>query len=381
MKIVYCINSIRLLGGIERVTVVKANALAEVPGNEVYIAVLTDKKGCYTEMPSPKVKVVDLDAEFFPNGSPRSRIAYVWQSLKYAKAYQRKLSAFLHELNPDVVVSVGHAEFYLLPKISGPWKLVRELHMTANYRITLSKGESAFRHLTAWYGTIKDKLYYPKYHKVVTLTEWDKTENWSKARHVVVMPNPVSFRSASTSDLSHKRIISIGRLTETKCYDMLIRSFTMVHRRHPDWTLLIVGEGEQRASLQHLIDELQLSRCVHLPGRSSNVEKALLESSIFALSSKIEGFGLVILEAMECGLPVVACDCRHGPREIITDGHNGYLVPVGDAKTFAERLCTLIENQPLRRQMGKHAKETVQHYYPEALTQRWMNLFNELLIQ
>lgn len=102
MKIVYCINSIRVLGGIERVTVVKANALAEVPGNEVYIVVLTDKKGCYTEVPSPKVKVVDLDAEFFPNGSPRSRIAYVWQSLKYAKAYQRKLSAFLHKLNPEI---------------------------------------------------------------------------------------------------------------------------------------------------------------------------------------------------------------------------------------------------------------------------------------
>ncbi|MGM9868304.1 MAG: hypothetical protein ACI30R_01585 [Sodaliphilus sp.] len=204
MKIVYCINSIRVLGGIERITVVKANALAEVPGNEVYIAVLSDKKGTYTEAPSPRVKVVDLDAEFFPNGHPGSRIAYVWQSLKQGKVYRRKLADFLHRVNPDVVVSVGHTEFYHLPKIRGTWKLVRELHLPANYRITLSKGESKFRHLTAWYGTIKDKFYYPKYHKVVTLTQWDKAENWSKAKNVVVMPNPVTFHCEHTSDLMEK---------------------------------------------------------------------------------------------------------------------------------------------------------------------------------
>ena len=381
MKIVYCINSIRVLGGIERVTVVKANALAEVPDNEVYIAVLSDKKGSYTETPSPKVKVVDLNAEFFPNGLPHSRIAYVWQSIKQSKAYRQKLADFLHRVNPDVVVSVGHTEFYHLPKIQGKWKLVRELHMPANYRITLSKGESAFRHLTSWYGTFKDKFYYPKYHKVVTLTEWDKAENWSNAKNVSVMPNPVTIRSEHTSDLMQKRIVSIGRLAEEKSYDVLIRAFATVHRRFPDWTLEIVGNGELKAQLQHLIDDLQLTHHVHLSGRSSDVKKALLASSIFALSSKMEGFGLVILEAMEYGLPVVSCDCRYGPSDIITDERDGYLVPVGDEDAFAEKLCMLIENEPLRLQMGKHAKEKAGQYHIDVIKQRWINLFNEMLKQ
>ncbi|MGM9868305.1 MAG: glycosyltransferase [Sodaliphilus sp.] len=160
---------------------------------------------------------------------------------------------------------------------------------------------------------------------------------------------------------------------------MLIRAFAIVHLRFPDWTLHIVGDGEQKSRLQKIIIEENLTGCIRLEGRSADVAEWLLRSSIFALSSKMEGLPMVILEAMECGLPVVSCDCRYGPRDIIVDGYNGWLTPVGDENAFAEKLCAMIENESLRREMGKHAKETVQEYYPEALALRWMNLFNEMI--
>lgn len=378
MKIIYCINSIRKLGGVERVTVVKANAIAEIPGNEVWVVVRTDDKSQeYTEKPSPKVNVVDLGVDFFPDGFPHSKVSYVLKSIKERKEYGRKLSAFLHRVNPDVVVSVGHEEFYVLPKIKGSWKLVRELHLPANYRMQLCKGEGVFRHITAVYGTIKDKFYYPKYDRVVTLTEWDKRENWKSCRNVAVMPNPVSFKSLQSSPLTAKRIISVGRLTAQKQFHSLLRSFSFVHRRHPDWVLEIVGDGELRDSIQKQIAAMNLEDCVEMTGRTCEVDTRLLVSSIFALSSEFEGFGLVILEAMECGVPVVSYDCRYGPSDIITDGEDGCLVPVNEEVALAEKICSLVENEELRHEMGKKAKARAKQYYPEVLAQRWMQLFND----
>lgn len=360
-------------------TVVKANALAELPGNEVYIVVHTDDNTLeYTEAPSPKVKVVNLGVDFFSDGMPRSKVSYVIQSVKKSKAYRGKLSDYLHQINPDVVVSVGHEEFYALPAIRGPWKIVRELHLPANYRMRLCKGEGFFRHLTALYGTLKDKFYYPKYDKVVTLTEWDKKDNWAEASNVSVMPNPVSFKSNQSSPLAAKRIISIGRLTAQKQFHSLLRSFSIVHQQHPEWTLEIVGDGELRNSIEKQITAMRLDNCVVLAGRSSEVDKYLLSSSIFALSSAFEGFGMVILEAMECGLPVVSYDCNYGPSDIIEDGKDGYLVPVNDEAALADKICALIENVQLRTEMGRNAKAKARQYYPEALAQRWMSLFKNL---
>ncbi len=380
MKIVYCINSIRTLGGVERVTVVKANALAEIPGNEVYIAVLDDKKGEYVHLPSAKVKVVDLDAVFFPKGMPGSKVSYVLQIRKKSREYFLKLSAFLHRLCPDVVVSVGHTEFYVLPKIKGPWKLVREQHLASNYRRRLCRGESLFRHITALYGYLMDKHYYPKYDRIVTLTEDDRQKYWRHCSKVAVIPNPVSFICDKTAELTAKRIVSVGRLAPVKQFDVLIKAFYIVHQAHPDWTLEIVGDGELKQELLQLIHELSLDDSVSLLGRRSDVEQILLNSSIFAFSSSFEGFGLVLLEAMECGLPVVSTDCQYGPNEIVTEGVDGFLTPVGDIEYMAKVLCYLIENEDIRIEMGGvNAKLKASQYHPSALALRWTHFFRKLI--
>ncbi|MDO4511449.1 MAG: glycosyltransferase family 4 protein [Bacteroidales bacterium] len=378
MKIVYCINSVKVLGGIERVTVVKANALAEIAGNEVYIVVLSDKGGKYIAQISPKVTLVDLDAEFFPDGFPGNRIQYVRQMMKKNKEYREKLSAFLHRVNPDVVVSVGHKEFEQLPKIRGPWKIVREVHHDRNFRMVLCKGESVFRHITAVYGTLSDRRVYPKYDKVVTLTQGDKAENWRGAKNVAVMPNPVSFVVDVPSSLTPKRIVSVGRLSVLKSYDTLVRAFAIVRQKHPDWELEIVGGGELKADLQRLIHSLSLEEHVILTGRITEVQEHLLKGSIFALTSVLEGFGLAIVEAMECGLPVVCTDCNYGPREIVEDGEDGFLVPVGAEKDIASKLCLLIENDGLRKKMGENARRKAALFHPQHLAERWMAFFEEL---
>ena len=141
----------------------------------------------------------------------------------------------------------------------------------------------------------------------------------------------------------------------------------------------IYGDGELKQALHDQINQAGLQDNVFLMGFSNDMATALRQSSIFAFSSLVEGFALVIVEAMECGLPVVSYQCPCGPKDIITDGKDGFLVQVNDEQMLAEKICSLIEDEDLRRQMASEAKLRAQHYHVENIAQQWMALFkNEL---
>ena len=148
---------------------------------------------------------------------------------------------------------------------------------------------------------------------------------------------------------------------------------------HPDWTLKIYGDGPERESLLNMIEQLKLVDNVQLMGISRNVSRVLKDASFLVMSSIYEGFPLVIGEAMECGLPVVSYQCPCGPKDIISDGVDGFLVPVGNEQMMADRICTLIEDEELRRKMGASAKEKAKKYHIDNITKLWMNLFEELV--
>ena len=170
----------------------------------------------------------------------------------------------------------------------------------------------------------------------------------------------------------------MGRLHPVKNFSSLIRAFKLVAQRHPDWTLKIYGQGEMEATLQRQIDESGLQQQVLLMGFTSNVQEALRCASICALTSLSEGFALVITEAMECGVPVVSYQCPYGPKDIITDGKDGFLVPLNDESTLANRICTLIEDETLRQNMGTVAKMNAKSYQIERIIEQWMDTFNNL---
>ena len=379
MKIAYCVNSIRYLGGIQRVTAVKANALAEIPGNEVYLVVTDNKEGQEIHELSPKVHLVDLDINYYHGDRERSFFAsyyvYFAKSAKHKKALTRALS----QINPDIVISVGLSEKYMLTSMRNrTWKIIREFHCEKNYR---------FKYATSLFGKIQGSIsdFYEfhfidkKFDKIVVLTNEDKETNWQGWDNVAVMPNPVAFKCDEPSSLNEKVVISMGRLHHVKNFSSLINAFSQVVKKHSDWILRIYGDGELKQALHDQINQAGLQDNVFLMGFSNDMATALRQSSIFAFSSLVEGFALVIVEAMECGLPVVSYQCPCGPKDIITDGKDGFLVPVNDEHLLAERICSLIEDETLRRQMAVAAKSRAQHYHVENIAQRWMDLFNEVI--
>ncbi|WP_297900465.1 glycosyltransferase family 4 protein [uncultured Parabacteroides sp.] len=377
MRIVYCLNSIRYLGGIQRVTIVKANALAEIVGNEIYIIVTDNKKGYLVHPLSSKVHLIDLDVNYYQNDW-KSRWYVLHEILIKRKVHKKRLSKVLYQIKPDIVISVGQSEKYLLPSIKGDWASIREMHFTKNYRMLYA--HSLKDKIMAFCSDLYDYYYKIKqYDHIVVLTNEDKENNWNGNNRLSVIPNPLSFSRTSIAPLKEKRIVAVGRLSRQKNYISLIRAFRLVAGRHPDWILEIYGEGEERGLLQNMIVQLNLNSNVFLRGYTSQVQEKIQHASCFVFSSLFEGFGLAIVEAMSCGIPVVSYACPCGPKDIITDGKDGFLVSVNDEKTLAEKLSYMIEHESRRMEMGKAAKEKSERYTLEYIISVWMGLFKSLI--
>ncbi|MFI0216313.1 glycosyltransferase family 4 protein [Streptomyces lydicus] len=224
---------------------------------------------------------------------------------------------------------------------------------------------------------------YPRLDAVTTVTEADALAYRRTLRlpgvRVEAVPNSVPAPGLPPADGSGKWVVAAGRLARVKRYDVLIQAFAQVVAERPDWRLRIYGGGAEKADLRALITELGLYNHVFLMGPASPLESEWAKGSIAAVSSSLESFGMTIVEAMRCGLPVVATDCPHGPGEIITDGVDGTLVPVGDPGALAGGLLTLINDDAARTRMGAAALASSARFDPGRIAGRYETLFGELL--
>ncbi|KOX27904.1 MULTISPECIES: glycosyltransferase family 4 protein [unclassified Streptomyces] len=220
------------------------------------------------------------------------------------------------------------------------------------------------------------KKYYKGVDRMLTLTRED-ADLWIGQRfdNVSSMPNPLPFFPEEPSPRTAKRVVSIGRLHEEKGVDMLLDAWAEVAPRHPDWTLRVYGSGEEEETLRQQCESLGVTGSVEWMGRTSDVAGALRESSLFALSSRGEGFPLALMEAMATAVPCVAFNVAPGVREIITDGENGLVVSPGNTSEFARRLDELMSDKDLRDDMGERARADIQRYSVDEVMSRWENLF------
>lgn len=223
---------------------------------------------------------------------------------------------------------------------------------------------------------------YPRLDAMVTLTEGDAEEYrdlLGPTARIQSVPNAVpdvgTIRAAH--DPETKIVVAAGRLARQKGFDRLVAAWALVARKHPDWRLNIFGAGDD-AALQARIDKKKLTDVVALKGFTDAPYERFAESAIYAMSSRSEGFPMVLLEAMGCGLPLVSFDCPTGPADIIQDGRNGLLVRDGDIKGLAAALNRLIDDPQLRQRMGAQGVEMAQNYAPDRVAQRWERLFEEL---
>ena len=374
-RIVYCTPALYFAGGMERVLTMKANYFAEHFGYDVTI-ILTDGKEKPIFYPlSDKVKVINLDIGFEELWTC-SFLKKIFFYLKKQHLYKKLLNRELMRIRPDITVSMLRREINFINDIQDGSKKIGEIHINrANFRNF--EGNNALKNLFSkfWMNSLLSKL--QRLDRFVVLTEKDK-EAWVELKNVCVIPNPLSFTSTRRSTLSEKRIIAVGRYCHEKGYDLLLKAWVIVQNRTTDWRLEIFGEGD-RTQYEEMVDTLNLDRhrCV-LNGRSSRIQDEFLNSSLSVCSSKFEGFGLVITEAMACGLPVVSFDCPWGPRAIISDGEDGMLVENGNVDKLAEALIMMIQHPEQRKSMADKAIVNVQRFRIDQIAEQWKSLFETL---
>lgn len=228
---------------------------------------------------------------------------------------------------------------------------------------------------------------YKNIRAVVLLTEELKSEVerflTKKYPHIkcVAIANaiePLGF--APFDQKREKTIITVGRLHPDKGYQRLLEIFQEVHAKHPEWRLQIIGDGVLKEQLMKQAELLGIMSSVDFLGYLDNEKSRsmMMKSSIYVMTSVREGFGIVLVEAMDAGLPAVAFDVRVGPRSIITDGKTGYLIEDGKNHEFAKKLISLMEDNSLREQLGLQAKDEAAKYYRDNVFSKWTTLFREI---
>lgn len=362
MKLIYCINSLQNSGGMERVLTTKVNYLAEAFGYEVHIALFAMMGEPFFPL-SQKVTIHNLDC-------------------RAKKDYHRKLEQLLMRIHPDITISLYGTEYTFLYRIKDGSRKVVEFHFSKYYLTHLVKGiryleYRPLHYLKAWFLQKREEYYARKYDKVVLLTQQD-LKLWGNKSNMCYIPNPLSFRTDKKTDLTQKRMIAAGRYTAQKGFDLLIEAFHLIADDFKDWKISIYGEGQDESLLKELIRKYDLEKQIILHPTTSSIQEKMLESSIYILPSRYEGFGLVLTEAMECGLPCIAFDCECGPGEIITGQTTGILVPTSNINFLAQAMRQLMNSDILRNKYGRTGKEKVANYYAEKIMPKWKILFENI---
>ena len=371
MKIIYVNRVFAAWGGLERVWTDKMNALSNIPNYEVCL-VTTDQGDHKVPYPLNKsVRHIDLGIRFVQQYRYHGLKRY-WIYYQLVRLFQRKMKALLKVEKPDVLITNTSEFADFIVKWKGKVPLVVESHGTFNrpfhmQEMTLVNRIKCFSHYKAL----------GRANRIVALTHGD-AEQWKRINpNVSVIPNIVTMNESDIySNCEAKRIIFVGRMDSQKGYQYLDAIWKIVEKRYPDWRLDIYGEGADLPENHRLIPQ---GEHVYPHAQTLDILNKYKESSILILTSVYEPFGLVIPEAMSCGVPVVAFDCPYGPSEILTDGKDGFLVNCYDVEAFADKVSMLIENESLRKKMGQNAIQSAQRFREEEIIPQWKALFEQFV--
>jgi len=378
IKIVYCVPHLFILGGIERVITLKTNYLADVLGYEVYI-ITADGGGKkpYFKL-SSKIKVIDLNINF-DEIYKEPLLKRIFHYFRKQKQFKKKLKETLTKIGPDITISLVRREINFINSINDGSIKLGEIHVNKMNSRKFG-GEETNNYIKQFIEKYLRKKLIRKLKKLdqfIVINQEDK-EQWYELDNVTVISNPLPSFPTKKSDCSSHQVIAVGRYSYQKGFDLLINSWALVSKKHPDWRLKIYGEGEG-TDLKEQIKSLNLEKNCFLEHPVNNIVDKYCESSIFVLSSRYEGFGMVIAEAMSCGVPSVSFTCPCGPRDIIKDKIDGLLAKPKDISDLSEKICYLIENESLRKEMGEKARINIQRYKIENIMSQWDKLFKHRL--
>lgn len=371
MTIVFVYDTLAIWGGIERVFTEKMNYFARVFGYDVYM--LTTNQG---DHPIPfsldgRVHYEDLHIQSHLQYRYSFLIRYRMRFSKN-RLLKRRLKEKIESIRPDIIVSTTSRYIPELLQLKGDSLLIAESHSGFDH---VKEFESA----TWWQKLEMNHLrtLLGKTDVLVSLTESDAAKWRTVHPCVEVIPNIVHLNQTGRySKVEERRVIFVGRFCRQKSIPDLLAVWRIVHQRHPDWRLDMYGDGEYLEMLQNEIKSMDANITVHEP--TLDIMEKYCESSMLVLTSLYEPFGLVMVEAMSCGLPVVSFE-SDGAEQILMDGDNGFIVKDRNIEAFADRVCRLIEDQPLRQQMGKNGILSSRRFSAEQVMPRWKDLFETIV--
>ena len=378
MHILYIYAEISIKGGTDKILVEKANYLVS-HGYDVTIVTESQMGKPLSFKLEDKVCHIDMGLDFgkqYTQGSFRRFMTY--SSLM--RKYKSRLKKVVDRQRPDIIISAMGRSLSLLSKIDYDGIKIGEAHTTKPHlrSLHLMEQRGGIFKVIAKYMRWKMCRYASQLDALVLLTPND-AEDWKSVVKTFVIPNPISFFPKVSAELVNKQVIMVGRYNDAKGYDYLIPAWEIVHLRHPDWALNVYGSGELRDQVKEWIRERHLETTIIMHNPVDNIMEKYKDSSICVLSSRYEGFSLVILEAMSCGVPVVSFDCPYGPRNIIKNGEDGILIEPLNYQALAEGICQLIENKSLRMQLGANARENVLRFSQDSIMEQWEDLFHKLV--
>ena len=376
--IVYIYSQLTINGGADRVLTEKANYLAE-HGYNIYI-ITESQMGRPLVFPlSDKVKHIDMGLDFEKQYGHNILIRGLIY-IRYIRLYKKKLSVILNRINPDVIITLMGRNMDFITSIDNNCIKIGEAHTTKqhlrNYHLLEERGglyKILAKHLRKQQISSAKKL-----DALVLLTQED-ADDWKDVTKTYIIPNAVHHIPLESSSLNNKQAIMVGRYNDAKGYEYITEAWSIVYKMHPDWTLNIYGSGELHDDVERWIKERNLEKVMIMHEPTQHITDKYMESSICILSSRYEGFPLVIMEAMACGVPCISFDCPFGPRNIIKDGEDGILVEYLNSQALAKNICDVIENDSLRKKLGINARKNIQRFSQEAVMNQWKELFTSLI--
>ena len=373
MKIFFVTDAFAVWGGMERVLADKMNALAGQYGWEVTLITTNQGEHPLTYELHPNVRHVDLGVRLHQEYQFRG-FKKLLKRRELKHILKNRIKRVVDDIAPDIIVCVKLVFSPVLTDLKGDLPLVVESH-------TLCHSEKMDE-----VGILRRR----KADAVLALTEGDANDWRAYNDNVHVIPNVVHLNDQGDDQGDRSLIlfqgkdikrpvplIYVGRFSKQKDIDSLLRIWEIIHLQYPDWQLDIYGEGELKEHYLSIIQKMNAN--IHVYEPTANIMEVYREHSILLLTSLYEPFGLVLPEAMSCGLPVVAFNCPYGPADIISDGVDGFLIKNRNVETFAKCVCQLIEDEDLRIRMGHAGILSSKRYRSEVIMQHWVNLFEQLV--